>query len=115
MSTNEMVNSFIYDSDFEWETVDAGVRRKIMAYDERVMMVKVDFEIGAIGKLHQHYHTQISHVHSGSFEVEVAGEKKILHAGDVFFVPSNAIHGVVCLEAGMLLDVFSPMREDFIK
>jgi quercetin dioxygenase-like cupin family protein len=115
MSTNEMVNSFIYDSNFEWETVDAGVRRKIMAYDERVMMVKVDFETGAIGKLHHHYHTQISHVHSGSFEVEVAGEKQILNAGDVFFVPSNVIHGVVCLEAGMLLDVFSPMREDFIK
>ena len=115
MSTNEMVNSFILDSKFEWETVDAGVRRKIMAYDERVMMVKVDFETGAIGKLHHHYHTQISHVHSGSFEVEVAGEKQVLNAGDVFFVPSNLIHGVVCLEAGMLLDVFSPMREDFIK
>jgi quercetin dioxygenase-like cupin family protein len=54
-------------------------------------------------------------VHSGSFEVEVAGEKQVLNAGDVFFVPSNLIHGVVCLEAGMLLDVFSPMREDFIK
>jgi quercetin dioxygenase-like cupin family protein len=115
MSTNEMVNSFILDSNFEWETVDAGVRRKIMAYDEHVMMVKVDFETGAIGKLHHHYHSQVSHVHSGSFEVEVAGAKKVLNAGDVFIIPTNVIHGVVCLEAGMLLDVFSPMREDFIK
>jgi quercetin dioxygenase-like cupin family protein len=115
MKTNEMVNSFIYDIDFEWETVDTGVRRKIMAYDEHVMLVKVDFETGAIGKLHNHYHSQVSHVHSGSFEVEVAGAKKVLNAGDVFIIPTNVIHGVVCLEAGMLLDVFSPMREDFIK
>jgi quercetin dioxygenase-like cupin family protein len=78
-------------------------------------MLIVDFDTGAIGKLHNHYHSQVSHVHSGSFEVEVAGAKKVLNAGDVFIIPTNVIHGVVCLEAGMLLDVFSPMREDFIK
>ena len=39
-----------------------------MSYDDRVMLVKVDFETGAIGSLHKHYHTQISYVESGSFE-----------------------------------------------
>jgi quercetin dioxygenase-like cupin family protein len=37
----------------------------------------------------------------------------VLKAGDVFHVPSNVIHGAVCLEKGVLVDVFSPMREDF--
>ena len=47
------------------------------------------------------------------FEIEIDGVKQILKAGDVFHVPSNVIHGAVCLEKGVLVDVFSPMREDF--
>ena len=114
MLTKETINVFIEDKNVQWEDLGMGIRRKVMAYDENLMVVKVDFEKGAVGTLHHHYHTQISHVHSGAFEVEIAGEKKVLKADDVFFVPPNAIHGVVCLEAGMLIDIFSPMREDFI-
>ena len=86
-----------------------------MAYDDSLMVVKVDFEKDAIGALHHHYHSQISHVEKGVFEVQINGAKKILKAGDVFIVPPNVVHGAVCLEAGVLIDVFSPMREDFIK
>jgi len=106
---------FIEDKDIAWEFPDAGIRRKVMAYNDQLMLVRVDFEQGAIGTLHKHYHSQISHVESGVFEVEVAGQKKILRVGDVFNVPPDVIHGVVCLEAGVLIDVFNPCREDFIK
>lgn len=51
---------------------------------------------------------------SGIFEVEIGGEKRVLKAGDGFLAPSNVPHGVVCLESGVLIDVFTPMREDFI-
>jgi quercetin dioxygenase-like cupin family protein len=105
---------FIEGRDVAWETVGHGVRRKIMAYDERLMLVRVEFEKDAVGALHSHYHTQITQVESGSFEVEISGEKKVLTAGDAFYVPPNAIHGVVCLEPGVLVDMFSPMREDFV-
>jgi len=115
MNTKEAVNVFIQDQDLAWEEVGPGITRKIMAYDERVMLVKVKFETGGIGTLHHHYHTQVTHIHQGVFEVEINGEKKILQKGDVFFAPSNIVHGVVCLEAGELIDVFSPMREDFLK
>ena len=115
MDTKELTTVFIENDDVAWETVGEGLRRKIMSFDERVMMVKVGFEKGAVGTLHQHYHTQISHVESGVFEVEINGEKKVLKAGDAFYIPPNILHGAVCLEAGMLIDIFSPMREDFIK
>lgn len=111
---NKTANGFIEDAGIEWSDLGGGVKRKIMCYDNRVMLVKVVFEKGAVGALHSHHHTQISHVDSGVFEVEIAGEKKVLKAGDAFYVTPDAIHGVVCLEAGMLVDVFSPMREDFI-
>ncbi len=115
MNSIETLNVFIENESIAWEQVGDGLRRKIMAYDDSLMVVKVDFEKGAIGTLHHHYHSQISHVEKGVFEVEINGDKKILKAGDAFIVPPNAIHGAVCLEAGVLIDVFSPMREDFIR
>lgn len=115
MANASEVKVFIEDNQLAWQDLGGGVQRKILSYDERVMMVKVAFEKGAIGTLHHHYHTQISHVDSGVFEVEIGGEKKVLKAGDVFHAPPDVIHGVVCLEKGVLLDVFSPMREDFIR
>jgi quercetin dioxygenase-like cupin family protein len=115
MNTKEAAKVFIENDGMEWETVGEGVQRKIMAYDDKLMLVKVKFDTGGIGTLHQHYHSQISHVESGVFEVEIDGEKKVLKAGDAFYIPSNVMHGAVCMEAGVLIDVFSPMREDFIK
>ncbi len=102
------------DKDCEWEKVAEGVSRKIMGYDVNVMMVKIKFEDNAIGYAHQHHHSQTSYVVSGKFELQMGDEKKIITGGDGFYVPPNKIHGVVCLEAGMLIDVFSPLREDFL-
>ena len=107
-------NIFIENDLLPWEEIDTGVKRKIMAYDDNLMMVKVQFEKGGVGSLHHHSNSQISHVESGKFEIEINGNKKILSAGDAFYVPPDVVHGAVCLEAGTLIDVFSPMREDFI-
>ena len=106
--------SFIIASDIEWETIDNGVERKILGYDDQVMMVHIRFEQGAIGSLHHHFHRQISFVESGSFEVTIDGIKKVLKQGDCFFVAPDLIHGVVALERGTLVDVFTPARKDFI-
>ena len=105
---------FTQDDALPWQTVAEGVQRKIMTYDDTVMLVKVKFDTNAVGAVHQHYHAQVTYIAAGSFEVEVDGTKKILHTGDVFYASPNKWHGVVCKEAGMLIDVFSPYREDFI-
>ena len=115
MGTTETSKVFIENREVHWQQMDKGVKRKIMAYDDKLMVVKVQFDKGGVGSVHQHYHTQITHVESGIFEVEIGGDKKILSQGDAFYVPPNVLHGAVCLEAGVLIDVFSPMREDFIK
>lgn len=105
---------FVFNNNIDWTTVDKGVRRKIMAYDNNLMVVKVAFDSGGIGSLHQHPHSQITHVESGVFEVEINGAKSVLTSGDAFLIPPHALHGAVCLKEGVLIDVFSPMREDFI-
>jgi len=106
---------YIRDDEQSWDHTDIGVKRKILAYNEDLMLVKVAFEAGAIGTQHQHIHTQTTCLLSGKFEVTIDGKTEILNAGDSFYVPPASMHGVVCLEAGILLDAFNPRREDFLK
>ena len=99
---------FLLAKEQEWENVGEGIQRQIMAYDERVMLVNVQFEKGAVGVLHEHYHTQVTYIAKGIFEVTIDGETQTLQAGDSFYIPPHAIHGVVCLEEGLLVDVLVP-------
>lgn len=105
---------YVITKDMEWEVLGGGVSRKFLGYDNQIMMVRVKFEDGAVGSPHQHFHTQATFCASGKFEFEVDGEKKIVEAGDGIYIEPNLIHGVVCLEAGELVDTFSPVREDFL-
>ena len=104
-----------YHQDVENIPLDGGMERRILAYDDSLMAVEVGFETGAEGAPHTHPHTQISYVLSGSFRYTVEGESVTLNPGDSIAVPSGLIHGTVCLEKGVLLDVFTPKRDDFLK
>ena len=97
-----------------WENPGPGITRQIMAYDGQLMMVKVHFEKGAVGTLHEHYHSQATYVASGKFELTIGTEKRILVEGDGYYVAPDLIHGCVCLEEGVLIDTFSPVRADFL-
>ncbi len=99
----------------EWVHLGGGVSRQIMGYDHRIMLVKVRFEKGAEGVAHRHPNVQNSYIAEGAFEVTIGDQTQLLRAGDSFFVPSDVVHGVRCTEAGVLIDVLSPAREDFIK
>ncbi len=114
MSKSNHAKPFIKSGDIEWEGVGEGVERKILGYDEELMMVCVRFAKGSVGTLHHHVHRQISYVESGVFEVTIDGQKKILQKGDCFFVQPNLEHGVMALDQGILIDIFSPCREDFL-
>jgi quercetin dioxygenase-like cupin family protein len=105
---------FVKNSEIELTDLGGGVSRKILAYDEKIMTVEVSFENGAVGQPHTHPHSQISYVLEGSFEAVIGNEKTIISKGDTYVVAPNQVHGVVCIEKGKLLDVFTPMREDFL-
>ena len=104
---------FQVGSEVQWEEVGQGVKRQILGHDDQILIVKVAFEKGSFGPIHDHFHSQATYVESGQFEVEVDGVKKVLKKGDGFYIPPHTPHGAVCLEDGVLIDVFSPIREDF--
>lgn len=106
--------TFQFGDKLKWENPAPGIRRQIMAYDGQLMMVKVDFDKGAIGTLHTHYHSQATYVVSGKFELTIGRRKEILSAGDGYYVAPDELHGCICLEPGILIDTFSPIRADFL-
>lgn len=105
---------FIFESETNYEKVGIGVTRQIMGFDDQIMLVKIDFESGSIGSIHSHEHRQCTYVSSGVFEFQIGDEIKIVKAGDGLYMEPNIPHGVKCLEAGRLIDTFSPVRKDFL-
>lgn len=93
-----------------------GIIRRVLAYNDNLMIVENEFtKDGIVADMHHHPHEQITYVISGAFEFQVGDEKKVVRAGDSLYKESNIVHGAVCLEKGVLLDVFTPKREDFLK
>ena len=91
-----------------------GVTRRVLAYTDKLMCVENTFKTGAVGALHSHPHTQITYVASGRFSFIIGGETREVTAGDTLLKKDGVLHGCTCLEAGVLLDIFNPMREDFL-
>ena len=91
-----------------------GLTRKVGAYNDNLMCVEVHFETGTVAALHSHPHEQITYVVFGKFKFVVGHETYVVSAGDSLYKQPNIEHGATCLEAGTLLDVFTPHREDFI-
>lgn len=91
-----------------------GVTRRVLAYSDSLMCVENTFQKGAVGSLHSHPHTQITYVVSGVFDFTIGEETRTVRAGDTLLKEDGVRHGCVCREAGILLDIFTPMREDFV-
>ena len=113
MNTNKNV-PFVFNNEIPFEDLGSGVKRKILAYGDGLMLVEVHFEEGAVGALHSHPHTQITYVIEGEFEFTIGDEKKTVKTGDSMYDCPSVEHGCKCLKKGILLDVFTPIREDFL-
>ena len=98
------------------QDIGGGVTRKILSYSKNLMAVELRFPKGAVGAKHSHPHEQIGYIISGKLVYQEEGcEDKVLVTGDSYYVPPNAVHGIEVLEDTKLLDIFTPMREDFVK
>jgi len=107
--------NFIFENQTEWVQLNEMTRRQVLGYDEKMMLVKIELKAGAIGYVHQHEHCQCTYVVSGAFEFQIGEETRLVKAGDGLYMEPNVLHGVKCIEEGVLIDTFSPIRLDFLK
>ena len=106
---------FLSGAQLPVEDLGGGISRQMLGFNDNIMMVKGIFSTGSEGYLHHHIHSQVTYVESGEFEVTVGDETRTMVAGDSYYMAPNVEHGAVCKKAGVLLDVFSPLREDFLE
>jgi quercetin dioxygenase-like cupin family protein len=104
----------VFNNSVKAKNAGEGVEREILASGGKLMTVKFTFQKGAIGSLHSHPHEQVGYILKGTFEFEMDGKKQILNAGDSYYVKPDTQHGVKALEDAAILDVFTPLREDFL-
>lgn len=93
---------------------EPGVSRKVLSYNDALMMCEISFEKGARGMLHAHPHQQITYVQKGRLRFTIDGVDSVVAQGDSILIPPDALHGVEALEESVLVDVFSPMLADFV-
>lgn len=105
---------FMFGEQTPRDQVGDGLKRQLFGFDDSILMARVEFEEGAVGEVHSHKHSQVTYVESGEFDVFINGVETRLGAGDSFYVEPFKDHGAVCRKAGVLIDVFSPVRDDFL-
>lgn len=108
-------SGFFFNSEIPLTDLGGGVSRRIVANNSAMMMVEVHFAENSVGTEHTHVHTQCTYVLCGEFRFKIGDETKIVKAGDSLAFASGQRHGTLCLKEGVLIDVFTPPREDFLQ
>ena len=103
---------------FSWENVKKEVlndkiSRKVIS-GEKMTMAQIFIVKDGVVPLHHHENEQISSVLTGALRLEIEGKEIVLRPGEVLLIPSNVPHRVVALEDSQALDVFSPIRTDWL-
>ncbi len=104
---------FAQPTDGKVTQLEGSTRRVILELPD-LMLVEFTFVKGGVGAPHSHPHVQSSYVIEGVFDVTVDGITQRIGAGGAFIVPSGLVHGVVAVEAGRVIDSFTPRRDDFL-
>ncbi|MEO6012105.1 MAG: cupin domain-containing protein [Devosia sp.] len=104
---------FAQPTDGHVTQLEGSTRRVILSLPE-LMLVEFVFVKGGVGPLHHHPHVQSSYIAEGVFDVTIDGVTQRIAAGSAYIVPSGLVHGVVAIEAGRLIDSFTPRRDDFL-
>lgn len=103
---------------YAWETVKKEVLneklwRKVIA-GEKAMVAQIYLAKGAVVPLHHHESEQISYIIEGALKFELEGKEVVVRKGEVLYIESNVPHSAIALEDTFDLDIFSPLRIDWL-
>ncbi|MEM8535502.1 MAG: cupin domain-containing protein [Chloroflexota bacterium] len=109
------MTTIAYADQIEAFITPEGAQRRILSYGGNMMLVQFTFEAGITAPIHSHPHEQLGYVVSGELDLIMEGmETTRLTAGSSYYVAPNVKHGVVIHQPTVLIDSFSPIREDFL-
>ena len=115
MALNEKDRRWVDGNEVDTVELSPGIERKILAYSDQLMCVEYRMKAGTSVAPHFHQpHTQAGYILSGTFAFVAEGQTKVLRQGDSFLFHPNVAHSCACVEDGMIVDFFTPMREDVL-
>jgi len=110
--TQARIHQYRWD-DIAQETVTAMISRKIVT-GERGMLAQIWLKKGAIVPIHSHESEQLSYVLQGALKFTIQGEEFTVREGEVLHIPSMVLHQAEALDDCFEMDVFSPIRQDWL-
>jgi quercetin dioxygenase-like cupin family protein len=102
-------------ADGKTSTPESGLKRRVLAYNEKLFLVEHEMVKGWVGTMHSHPHDQIVYAVHGHLKVTFQGKTFEIRTGDTFVVRGGVEHGACALEDSLVIDVFTPWREDYLK
>lgn len=93
---------------------EPGLTRRVLAYNDKLFLAEHRMTKGWIGALHSHPHDQIVYLVDGHLRITCQGQTFELVAGDTFVVRGGVEHGASALEDSLVIDVFTPLREEYL-
>ena len=90
-----------------------GLIRKTLVSGDKLMICRFDLDRGVEIPSHSHPHDQAGYVVLGKIRITVDGKSCDLGPGDSYSAPSGALHSAIALEASVVVDTFSPPRDDY--
>lgn len=93
---------------------EPGLTRKILAYNDKLLLAEHHIARGWSGAVHSHFHDQVVYMVRGHLRVNCSGKTFDVRTGDSFVVRGGVEHGASALEDSLVVDVFTPCREDYI-
>jgi quercetin dioxygenase-like cupin family protein len=97
----------------EMSAPEPGLRRQVMSYSPSMMLVRHTMVTGWVGARHSHPHEQMVYVVSGRIRFEHPGGVFEAGSGQSFLVPGGVEHQASALQDSEVLDIFTPMREEY--
>jgi len=91
-----------------------GIRQKTPVYGEKTLMTEFLLEKGSLLPQHSHPHEQTGYLVSGRIRLSIGSEEHDVTPGDSWCIPSGVGHGAEILEDSVAIEVFSPVREDYL-
>jgi len=98
----------------EWQQISREIRRKILPPGESMMSMLIEFKQGGFGPEHAHPHEQLGFVVKGKIRMNIDGVEVVVEEGEQIRVPGNAPHSVLALEDSLVLETFTPLRDDLL-
>jgi quercetin dioxygenase-like cupin family protein len=104
---------------FDWDRVEREQMNPMLArrviHGENMTMCRLELEKDAVVPMHSHHNEQFTMLERGALRFEINGEERVLRPGEILRIPPHAPHTVLALEKSLAMDLFAPVREDWLR